>query len=315
VRNPLPAPERRTHGILRARMYRPLALLACACVALMGLAPAVAQAAQPTKRFYVSLGDSYASGWQPTGVGQGRNTRNGFAYQVPRLAARRGYRLVLANFGCGAATATSLIEARGCPPVALGPGGRAYPRRTQLAAAERFLRAHRRRTALVSVSIGGNDVTACVRAADPVACVATAATTIKRNVTTIARRLRRAAGRRVRIVGSTYPDVILGAWVNGDAASQTLARLSVVAFQSLINPALRQAYRSAGGRFVDVTAASGAYVPFERVTTLYPYGSVPVAVARVCELTYYCAFRDIHLRTDGYRLIAELVARQLPRRR
>jgi lysophospholipase L1-like esterase len=103
---------------------------------------------------------------------------------------------VLANLGCGGATTTSLIEARGCPPVALGPGGRAYPRRTQLAAAERFLRAHRRRTALVSVSIGGNDVTECVPAADPVACVATAATTIKRNVTAIARRLRRAAGRR-----------------------------------------------------------------------------------------------------------------------
>ena len=90
---------------------------------------------------------------------------------------------------------------------------------------------------------------------------------------------------------------------------------AVVAFQSLINPALRQAYASADARFVDVTAASGAYVPFDRVTTLYPYGSVPVAVARVCELSYYCAFRDIHLRTDGYRLIAELVARQLPRRR
>jgi hypothetical protein len=39
-----------------------------------------------------------------------------------------------------------------------------------------------------------------------------------------------------------------------------------------------------------------------------------VAVARACELTYFCAFRDIHARTDGYRLIADLVARQLPRR-
>jgi lysophospholipase L1-like esterase len=295
-------------------MFRRPALLACACAAILALAPAAA-AGQPPKRLYVSLGDSYASGWQPTGVGQGRNTRNGFAYQVPALAARRGYRLVLVNFGCGGATTTSLIERIGCPPVALGPGGRAYPRRTQLAAAERFLRAHRRRTALVSVSIGGNDVTNCARMADPVSCVATAATTIRRNVTTIARRLRRAAGRRVRIVGTTYPDVLLGAWVSGDPTSQSLAGLSVIAFQSLINPALRQAYRSARARFVDVTAASGAYTPFDRVTTLYPYGTVPVAVARVCELTYYCAFRDIHLRTDGYRLIADLVARQLPRRR
>ena len=295
-------------------MLRRPAILACACAAILALAPATA-AGQPPKRFYVSLGDSYAAGWQPTGVGQGRNTRNGFAYQVPAIAARRGYRLVLVNFGCAGATTTSLIERKGCPPVALGPGGRAYPQRTQLAAAERFLRTHRRRTALVSVSIGGNDVTACARAADPVSCVATAATTIRRNVTTIASRLRRAAGRKVRIVGTTYPDVLLGAWVNGDPASQSLAGLSVIAFQSLINPALRQAYRSAGARFVDVTAASGAYTPFDRVTTLYPYGTVPVAVARVCELSYYCAFRDIHLRTDGYRLIADLVARRLPRRR
>jgi hypothetical protein len=63
-----------------------------------------------------------------------------------------------------------------------------------------------------------------------------------------------------------------------------------------------------------VTAASGAYTPFEQVTTLQPYGTVPVAVARVCELSYFCAQGDIHARTDGYALIARLVAGQLPRR-
>jgi lysophospholipase L1-like esterase len=248
-------------------------------------------------------------------VGQGRNTRNGFAYQVPAVAARRGYRLKLVNFGCGGATTGSLITATGCAPQALGPGGRAYPNRTQLAAATRYLRRHRDRTALVTVSIGGNNVTACARAADPVPCVTAAIAAIREDVTKIARRLRRAAGRRVRIVGTTYPDVLLGSWVNGDAASRNIAGLSVVAFRSLINPALKEAYASARGRFVDVTAASGAYTPFDQVTTLFPYGTVPVAVARVCELSYFCAFRDIHARTDGYRLIADLIARQLPRRR
>jgi lysophospholipase L1-like esterase len=296
-------------------VLRLLALLACASAVILTFAAQAAEAGNGPKRLYVSLGDSYASGWQPTGVGHGRNTRNGFAYQVPAIAARRGYRLALVNFGCGGATTTSLLSSKGCPPVALGPGGRAYPRRTQLGAATRFLRAHRGRTALVSVSIGGNDVTACTRAPDPVTCVGSAATTIRQNVSTIARRLRRAAGGKVRIVGTTYPDVILGAWVTGDPTSQNLARLSVVAFQSLINPTLRQGYASAGARFVDVTAASGAYIPFDQVTTLFPYGTVPVAVARVCELTYFCAYRDIHARTDGYRLIANLVARQLRRRR
>ena len=101
---------------------------------------------------------------------------------------------------------------------------------------------------------------------------------------------------------------------NGDAASQSLAQLSVAAFRSLTNPAPKESYASAGGRFVDVTAASGAYTPFDQVTTLFPYGSVPVAVARVCELTYYCDLHDIHARTDGYRLISDLVAGELPRR-
>jgi lysophospholipase L1-like esterase len=295
-------------------MSRRLALVLCTAITTVAVAPAAAPAAVP-RQLYVSVGDSYASGYQPTGVGQGRNTRNGFAYQVPAVAARRGYRLKLVNFGCGGATTGSLITATGCAPQALSPGGRAYPNRTQLAAATRYLRRHRDRTALVTVSIGGNNVTACARAADPVPCVTAAVAAIREDVTEIARRLRRAAGRRVRIVGTTYPDVLLGSWVNGDAASRNIAGLSVVGFRSLINPALKEAYASARGRFVDVTAASDAYTPFDQVTTLFPYGTVPVAVARVCELSYFCAFRDIHARTDGYRLIADLIARQLPRRR
>lgn len=54
-----------------------LVLFACPLTAALAL-PAAADASPP-KRLYVSLGDSYASGYQPTGVGQGRNTRNGFA--------------------------------------------------------------------------------------------------------------------------------------------------------------------------------------------------------------------------------------------
>jgi lysophospholipase L1-like esterase len=294
---------------------RYLLALAAAAVSALGLVPGVASAAAPAKQLYVSLGDSYASGYQPGVVpAESGNTRNGFAYQVPRFAAPRGYRLKLANFGCGGATTTSLISAKGCAPLALGPGGRAYPDRTQLAAAAEFLRAHRGKVGLVTVSIGGNDVTRCARESDPVGCVTAAIPVIRQNVTVIAKTLRRAAGPRVRIVGTTYPDVILGAWVNGDSASQNLASLSVVAFKALINPALKESYATARARFADVTAASGAYTPFDQVTTLRPYGTVPVAVARVCELTYYCARGDIHARTDGYALIARLVARELPRR-
>jgi hypothetical protein len=51
-------------------MSRRLVLLACAGMAMVTLLPSAAEAAPP-KRLYVSLGDSYASGYQPTGVGWG----------------------------------------------------------------------------------------------------------------------------------------------------------------------------------------------------------------------------------------------------
>jgi lysophospholipase L1-like esterase len=291
----------------RSPLLLALAALLCACVA----APA---AAAPKRQYYVSLGDSYAAGFQPTGVGRGHYTRWGFAYQVPTKAAHRGYRLKLVNFGCGGATTSSLLHARGCPPQSTGVDGQRYPHRTQIAAADRFLRRHRHSTALVSVSIGGNDVTACAKDPNPIPCVTAATARIKRNVARAAKRLRKAAGPKVRIVGTTYPDVILGLYPGGTPSEQSLATLSVAAFKGLINPTLKAAYAKGNARFVDVTEASGAYIPFDRQKRLLPYGYVPVAVARVCELSYYCAYRDIHLRTDGYRLIARLVADELPRR-
>jgi lysophospholipase L1-like esterase len=274
-------------------------------------APAAAHAA-PHKRYLVALGDSYATGYQPTAVGQGQNTRNGFAYQVPKLAKARGYDLRLVNFGCGGATTVSLLQSTAeCGGKALG--GPDYTGRTQIAAAEEFLRSHRGKVDLITVSISGNDVTACARAADPVACVAMALPQVEQNVRETAQRLRMAGGAKPRIVGITYPDVILGKWVGADA-SQELAKLSVVAFKNLINPALARAYEAGGGRLVDVTKATGAYGSLEETTTLEPYGAIPVPVAKVCRLSYYCEFRDIHARTKGYRLIAKLVVKTLPRR-
>jgi lysophospholipase L1-like esterase len=287
-------------------------MILLALVATLAM-PAAAQAATPKQQLYVSLGDSYATGFQPTAEGQGANTRNGFAYQAAKLAAARGYRFKLVNFGCGGATTVTLLEREDCDPRALGPGGRQYAGRTQIAAAERFLRRHRGKVGLITVSIGGNDVTRCARDANPIPCVVAAVTAINENVIKIAKRLRAAAGPKVRIVGTTYPDVIVGQWV-GENADQDLARLSVTAFEDFINPALAKAYTAVGGTFVDVTAASGAYGSLDDLVALPSGTLVPRAVADVCRLTYYCQFRDIHARTSGYRLIADLVVESLPRR-
>ena len=91
-----------------------------ALVALLAL-PAAAQA-KVKPQYYVSLGDSYATGFQMLGPGKGANTRNGFAYQIPKLAKVRGYDFRLVNFGCGGETTGSLLE-RTAPCPGLGPGG------------------------------------------------------------------------------------------------------------------------------------------------------------------------------------------------
>jgi lysophospholipase L1-like esterase len=290
------------------RMERLPVALAALLLAL--LVPSAAQAAvkhhQPT-RYYVSLGDSYASGYQPTHG----NTLHGYANQLLPLARHRRDRLQLVNFGCAGATTTSIIHSHGCPKAARAIHGPAFHGRTQAAAAERFMRAHRGRIGLVTVSIGGNDVTACARDSDPFGCVNKAIASIKKNVKTLMRGVRKAAGPKAEIVGLTYPDVILGEWV-AQPPNQGLAKVSVGAFKSLINPALKARYKAVHGKFVDVTAKTGAYGSLDDMTTLAPYGSIPVPVAKVCTLTFFCERGDIHPHTSGYALIAKLIAKLLP---
>ena len=40
---------------------------------------------------------------------------------------------------------------------------------------------------------------------------------------------------------------------------------------------------------------------------------IPIAVKRVCDLTWFCAKGDIHANTRGYRTIAKLVLAELRR--
>jgi lysophospholipase L1-like esterase len=265
-------------------------------------------------QYYVSIGDSYAAGYQASGQGTGATTRNGFAYQLVGAAAPRGYRFSLVNFGCSGATTTSMLTTPGCASSGLAPGGKSYATKPQAGAAEDFIRANRARIGLVTVSIGGNDITSCALSSNPLGCLPPVLNTVKKNLATLLTGLRAAAGPDVRIVGTTYPDVALAGALLKDPTAQLVAPLSVIAFKTLINPALQSAYQAVGASFADVTAATGAYGALTDTTTLAPYGTVPVPVAKVCQLTFMCEFQDIHPRTSGYALIAGLIAAQLPKR-
>src|ERR1700691_3692643 len=163
-----------------------------------------ARAATKSPSYYVSLGDSYSVGYQP-----GFGATSGYTAVVAKSTG-----LKLVNFGCGGATTSSLVSSIGCPDnLPHTAGAVLYPTTTQEAAAEAFLTAHRGHIGLITVSIGGDDVTACATPANPISCVSTAVAGITKNVTSVSAALRAAAGPRVPLIGLTYPDVILGSYV------------------------------------------------------------------------------------------------------
>ncbi|MCB0976053.1 MAG: hypothetical protein KDB02_01225 [Acidimicrobiales bacterium] len=262
---------------------------------------------------YVSIGDSYAQGFQPAVDGKHPPYTDGYAYLLPKLAKAKGYDLTLVNFGCGGATVESLATSDGCGVDARSPGGPRYQDESQLQAAIDYLKSHRGEVELVTISIGGNDVTSCASGVpDPIKCVGDAVRRIDEKLGPILKQVREAAGPDATIVGLTYPDVILGAYLK--ESTRELAKLSVVAFEQFINPMLKKSYEAVGGIFVDVTKGTDAYVPLEETTDLASHGTVPVAVARVCELTWFCDRTDIHPKSNGYERIAKLIVDSLPER-
>jgi len=281
-------------------------------VATLGTSNSTGAATSGATTYYVSVGDSYAAGYQPIASAlHGRDT-SGFAYQVLSLAKRKGDTFVLRNFACDGATTATVIEQKGCGLTSPGPDSVHYASQTQAAAADGFIAAHRGHIGLISVSLSGNDILGCTAASIIVSCVTSALTTIRSNMTTLLNGLRQAAGPKVPIVGITYPDVFLGLYESKDAAQHNLAVQSVSVFQNLLNPALQTLYSAAGASFVDVTAATGAYTPLSQTTTSSQFGTMPTAVADVCTLTYYCQLQDVHPKTQGYAVIARLIVGALP---
>jgi lysophospholipase L1-like esterase len=292
-------------------------LVGLAVVALPGISQAggthdvQASMAKTAPNYYLSLGDSYSVGYQP-----GKGATSGYTGYVAMKS-----KLTLANLGCGGATTTSLLTVIGCT-TPYGPTAAkdavAYPTETQEQAALDFIAAHPGHVGLITVSIGGNDVTACDSNPDPISCVEAAESTIMTNVTSLVSALDAALSSNgdtsAKLIGLTYPDVILGDYVYPPGGTNvTLANESVLAFDDLINPTLKTAYTSVPeGSFVNVTQAryqkaiSGDDTPLTTTVNLKPYGKIPVAVWEVCTLTYYCSQGNIHANTKGYTFIGKL---------
>ncbi|GAA2690984.1 MULTISPECIES: GDSL-type esterase/lipase family protein [Actinosynnema] len=257
----------------------------------------------PPQKVYVSVGDSYATGFRPPVNGQrGGSSADAFSHLVAEQAELR-----LVNLACSGATSADLVGGADCTA-----GNRALdaPESTgvaQIDAAVAELEASAGQVGLVTVVIGGNDLIPCAsgQTDQALACAAQAVTRVKANLATALPKLRAAAG-DAPIVGLTYPDVFLGAWVN-DAVpgGQRLAELSVSLFRDFFNTSLKAEYDKIGAEFVDVTEATGAYRPLTELVQDPVHGQVPGPVATVCELTYFCELTDVHPKPAGHEVIAD----------
>ena len=298
-----------SRGVRRSALVGALLAVLGACAAGPDASPTPSSTTTgppPVQRVLVSLGDSYATGYRPTDAGVPAGpSEDGFAYLVAEQAD-----LKLINLGCSGATSAQMRDQTGCAlrnrPVdtadAVDPAGT-----TQLDAAVRALRENAGRVGLVTVVIGGNDLAPCALSSDPVTCATQAVAGIRANLASMLPALREAAG-DAPIVGLTYPDVFLGAWVSSEFPNgQNLARLSVPLFRDVLNAGLEDEYAKVGAAFVDVTAATGGYGPLTEVTQDPTYGSIPTPVAKVCALTYFCRHTDVHPTPEGHQEIATAV--------
>jgi len=220
------------------------------------------------------------------------------------------------EYGCGGATTESFIKGnKPCGP-ARKPGYKNTSRKTsQLAAAEKFLRKNRDTVAFVTIDIGANDVASCGQGGTiDVPCLNKGLAALKKNAPTIAKRLRKAAGKDVPLAVMTLYDPFLQQWFNGDTG-KAVAKASVEIARKQVNAELIKAFKPRKFKIADVTKAFDTYVPFEKTTTFRGQAGVPVAVARICQLTWMCTAAprgpDIHANKAGYALIAKTFRKTL----
>ncbi len=267
---------------------------ALATIAL-GLVAAPAQADPPSRSmpgsaadWYLALGDSAAAGYQP---GFGDDPTGGYVGHVLDAVQQTDPKAHLRNLACSGETSVTLVAGGRCD----------YEEGSQLAQALVFLRAHSSSTGLVTLTIGANDVTPCLRVPDQtqvVPCVqdrlATLAANLQQTLTQV-----HAAAPGARIVVTNYYNPFLAVWFTDPG----LASLTTVLQQAL------------NGTIAGVTAAFGSTADvataFKSYDTTPLPGGVPTNVAMICQFTWMCSKGDIHPNDAGYALIATAVVAKL----
>src|SRR5262245_38033767 len=140
-----------------------IAAMASVLATVAGGAPPAHADTDSATHYYLSLGDSLATGTNANRVGEAF-TANGYADQLYAALAADDPKLELWKLGCpGESTASMRFGSQ--PPTAVLSCGSPrfyknvlYPKATQVAEAVSFLEAHKGKVALVTIDIGANDL-------------------------------------------------------------------------------------------------------------------------------------------------------------
>jgi lysophospholipase L1-like esterase len=277
------------------RVFKRLALLgtALATVSLTLFASAAYANAQTASSggssqtgWYLALGDSVAVGYQP---GLGDDPRGGYVGHVLQVLRTSAPKTQLRNLACDGETSITFVSGGKC----------SYEEGSQLAQALVFLRAHSSTTHLVTVTIGGNDLTPCLTNADPRTCaqaaLGTLAANLQQSLTSV-----HAAAPGAKIVVTNYYDPFLALWFT----NPELATLSTT-LQAALNDTIASVTSGIGGATADVATA------FKSTDTTLVQG-VPTNVATICQLTWMCTKNDDHPNDAGYAVIATTVVAKFP---
>jgi lysophospholipase L1-like esterase len=241
--------------------------------------------------YYLSLGDSLAASYQPTGdPADMYRTDEGYTDQLYGMARSHFAKLRHIKLGCPGETTVTFMQGGICD----------YEYGSQLAQAVDFLHAHGKFVEFVTIDLGWNDFP-CQDSED---CILPGALQIAANLPTILAALR-AAAPDVQIVGATIYDPFLPFWLQGTPEGIDIAQRSVPAVQA-VNDLEELIYGSFGIPVADVEGAFSTtdWTPVD--VPWYPF-PVPTNVATICALTWICSAAhpgDFHANATGYGVMA-----------
>ena len=253
--------------------------------------------------YYVSLGDSLASGYQPD---TGTDTDQSYTDKLYEQLRKEDPRLVHIKLGCSGERSTTMLKGGTCTYT-----DRHGRKVSQLAKAVDFLRRHRARVRYVTVGIGANDVGGCVSDGTiDTRCTVKGLRTLQDNLPEIAFALRRSTGRHTRLAAMTYYNPYLAAWLTGEQGRDTAVRSAV--WQQVLNAVITSEFRRRGFAVADVSRAFDSLAFSPKVPLPGTSSRVPLNVARICQYTWMCTpYTDIHANPAGHELIADTFAARM----